>query len=49
MPSRQLPRRIVIQAAPLLASALMDRSAAARDAIRVGMIPDAGSTQVSIE
>jgi phosphonate transport system substrate-binding protein len=49
MPSRQLPRRIVIQTVPLLASALVDRGALARDAIRVGMIPDAGSTQVSVE
>jgi phosphonate transport system substrate-binding protein len=49
MPSRQLTRRPVIQAVPLLATALMGRGAAARDAIRVGMIPDAGSTQVSVE
>jgi hypothetical protein len=49
MPLRQLPRRLFIQAVPLLATALMGRGAAARNAIRVGMIPDAGSTQVSIE
>jgi phosphonate transport system substrate-binding protein len=49
MPSQQLPRRLIIEAMPLLASAFIGRGAAARDAMRVGMIPDAGSTQVSVE
>jgi phosphonate transport system substrate-binding protein len=33
----------------LLATAVLSRGAAARDVIRIGMIPDAGSTQVSVE
>ncbi len=49
MPSQRLPRRRIIQSVPLLATPLIGRGAAARDAIRVGMIPDAGSTQVSVE
>jgi len=49
MPSQPLPRRLIIEAVPLLAAAFISRGAAARDAIRVGMIPDAGSTQVSVE
>jgi len=49
MPSQQLPRRLIIEAVPLLATAFIGRRAAARDVIRVGMIPDAGSTQVSVE
>lgn len=49
MPSERLLRRRVIQSVPLLASVLLGRSATARDGIRVGMIPDAGATQVSVE
>lgn len=49
MPSQQLPRRLVIQAVPVLATSLISRGAAARDGVRVGMIPDAGSTQISVE
>ncbi len=49
MPARQLPRRPVIQAVSCLVTALLGRGAAARDSIRVGMIPDAGSTQLSVE
>ena len=49
MPPQPLPRRLIIEAVPLLATGLIGRGAMARDAIRVGMIPDAGSTQVSVE
>lgn len=49
MPSERLLRRRVIQSVPLLATVLLGRSATARDGIRVGMIPDAGATQVSVE
>jgi phosphonate transport system substrate-binding protein len=41
--------RLFAFAALLLTTALVNRSAAARDVIRIGMIPDAGSTQVSVE
>jgi phosphonate transport system substrate-binding protein len=49
MPSVQASRRLIIQAVPLLATAIFSRRAAAADRVRVGMIPDAGSTQVSME
>jgi hypothetical protein len=49
MSSLRTSRRKIIQAMPLLAATLVGRGAAARDSIRVGMIPDAGSTQVSVE
>jgi phosphonate transport system substrate-binding protein len=49
MPSQRAPRRLIITTLPLLAAAVISRAAAARDVIRVGMIPDAGSTQVSVE
>jgi phosphonate transport system substrate-binding protein len=49
MSSQRLPRRRIIQSVPLLATTLVGRGAAARDVIRVGMIPDAGATQVSVE
>lgn len=44
-----LSHRLITLAALLLMAAVTGRGAAARDGIRVGMIPDAGSTQVSIE
>jgi phosphonate transport system substrate-binding protein len=49
MPSPRTPTRLIALAALLLVAAISGRGAAARDGIRVGMIPDAGSTQVSIE
>ena len=48
LPMRALPRLLAVFML-LLAPALLSRGAAARDSIRVGMIPDAGSTQVSVE
>jgi phosphonate transport system substrate-binding protein len=41
--------RLVALTVLLLVTALLSRGAAARDVIRIGMIPDAGSTQVSVE
>jgi phosphonate transport system substrate-binding protein len=49
MPSQRTPAHLVALAALLLAAAITSRGAEARDGIRVGMIPDAGATQVSIE
>ena len=49
MPSQRTPAHLVALAALLLAAAITSREAEARDGIRVGMIPDAGATQVSIE
>jgi phosphonate transport system substrate-binding protein len=47
-PSRE-KLRLVAFTVLLFATALLSRGAAARDVIRIGMIPDAGSTQVSVE
>jgi phosphonate transport system substrate-binding protein len=49
MPSPPAAARLVALAVLLLVTAVAGRGAAARDNIRVGMIPDAGSTQVSVE
>ena len=49
MPSPPTAARPVAFAMLLLVAAIAGRGAAARDSIRVGMIPDAGSTQVSVE
>jgi phosphonate transport system substrate-binding protein len=49
MPSPQTPARLVALAVLLLVAFAAGPEAAARDNIRVGMIPDAGSTQVSVE
>ncbi len=49
MPSPRVLLRLAAFAVLLLAAPIVSQSAAARDAIRVGMIPDAGSTQVSVE
>ena len=49
MPSQRTPAHLVALAALLLAAAITSRGAEARDGIRVGVIPDAGATQVSIE
>jgi phosphonate transport system substrate-binding protein len=49
MPSQRTPAHLVALATLLLAAAITSRGAQARDGIRVGMIPDAGATQVSIE
>ncbi len=49
MRSRWMPARLITLVAVLLAAGFAGRTAAARDGIRVGMIPDAGATQVSIE
>src|SRR5215469_7485666 len=49
MPSLPTAGRLVALAVLLLVAAIAGPKAAARDGIRVGMIPDAGSTQVSVE
>lgn len=49
MPSPRRPACLIAFIALLLTAAIADRVAVARDGIRVGMIPDAGSTQVSVE
>ncbi len=49
MPLQRTLARLVVLVAFLLSIAILSRGATARDSIRVGMIPDAGSTQVSIE
>lgn len=49
MPSLRASRRLIVQAVPLIAVIISNRSATAREGIRVGMVPDAGSTQVSVE
>jgi phosphonate transport system substrate-binding protein len=49
MPLPRTAARLVGLAALLLVAAVAGRGAAARDSIRVGMIPDAGSTQISVE
>jgi phosphonate transport system substrate-binding protein len=49
MLSMRTSRRLIIQAGPALAAAIFGRIAAASDRVRVGMIPDAGSTQLSVE
>jgi phosphonate transport system substrate-binding protein len=49
MPSQRTPAHLVALAALLFAAVITSRGAEARDGIRVGMIPDAGATQVSIE
>jgi phosphonate transport system substrate-binding protein len=47
-PPQEKPRQLAF-ATLLLAAAFLSHGAAARDVIRIGMIPDAGSTQVSVE
>jgi len=49
MPLLPTAARLVALAVLLLVAAIAGPKAAARDGIRVGMIPDAGSTQVSVE
>ncbi len=49
MPLLPTAARLVALAVLLLVAAIAAPEAAARDSIRVGMIPDAGSTQVSVE
>jgi phosphonate transport system substrate-binding protein len=49
MPSPPNAARLAALAVLLLVAAIAGRAAAARDSIRVGMVPDAGSTQVSVE
>jgi phosphonate transport system substrate-binding protein len=49
MPSLQTSTRLAALAILLLIAAISGPNSAARDGIRVGMIPDAGSTQVSVE
>ena len=49
MPSPQTPAHLITLAVLLLVAAIAGPGATARDSIRVGMIPDAGSTQVSVE
>jgi phosphonate transport system substrate-binding protein len=49
MASPRTPACLVALIALLLTAANLSREAVARDSIRVGMIPDAGSTQVSVE
>jgi phosphonate transport system substrate-binding protein len=49
MLSSQTPARLVAFAVLWLVAAIAGPDAAARDSLRVGMIPDAGSTQVSVE
>ena len=49
MPLPRTPTRLIALVGSLLIIALTGHRAAARDGIRVGMIPDAGSTQVSVQ
>jgi phosphonate transport system substrate-binding protein len=49
MPSQRTAARLIALATLLLTATVTSRVAAARDGIRVGMIPDAGATQVSID
>ena len=49
MPLLPTAARLIALAVLLLVAAIAGPEAAARDSIRVGMIPDAGSTQVSVE
>ena len=49
MPSLQTSTRLAAMAILLLIAAIVGPELAARDGIRVGMIPDAGSTPVSVE